>query len=440
MSVAQTSDDCGAEIRWGVLTGGAFLALFLGWAGMTPLDSAAYAPGQVMVSGHRQTVQYKETGLISAIRVREGQFVHAGDVLLEVGGGEIQAEERALASQVITLKAQKARLEAEQLGLSAITWPTDLTAAAAEDQDEAQKAMAVQTAQFHARRSSLLSQKAVVIKKVAELRQQIEGYQRQIEASETQHQLIGEELQGVQSLAAKGYAPQSRVRGLQRDQAGLSGQHGQYQASVAQSEQEADEARLQAVQLDKQHAEDVATQLRDTEFQLGDLAPKWGAAREQVQRQQIRAPISGAVLGLKVMTIGAVVGPGDRLLDIVPDKAALVVEAHLAPKDADDVRVGSSVEVKFPSIHDRQLRNVRATLSKLSPDALVDERPGASYFLAEATLTPASMAALDHAERGQFTLKAGLPAQVLIPLRKRTALQYIMDPITDAVWRAFRER
>lgn len=439
-AIRRASDDCASEIRWGVISGGAFLALLFGWGVATPLDSAAHASGQITVSGHRQSVQYKEIGLVSAIRVREGQHVRAGDVLLEVSGGEIRAQERALAGQVMTLQAQKARLEAEQLNQPAILWPAELIHPSAEDAEQAAKAMAVQSAEFATRRASLGSQKAVVLKKVGELGEQIEGYQRQIEAGDTKGRLIGEELQGVQSLAAEGYAPQSRVRNLQRDQAEIAGQRGQYRAAIAQSEQMKDEARLQVVQLEKQRAEEIVSQLKETQFQLGDLEPKWFAAREQVRRQQIRAPISGAVIGLKVTTIGGVIAPGDKLMDIVPDKAALVVEAKLAPADADDIRTGATVEVKIPAIHDRQLRTTRAVLTKLSPDAVVDDRTGASYFLAEATLTPQSMAALSKAEQGQFELKPGLPAEVLIPRRKRTALQYLMDPITDAVWRAFRER
>jgi HlyD family secretion protein len=135
-----------------------------------------------------------------------------------------------------------------------------------------------------------------------------------------------------------------------------------------------------------------------------------------------------------------VIAPGDRLMDVVPDRAKLVVEAHVAAKDADEVHVGKSVDVKFPSIHDRHLRAMKATLTKLSPDAFVDEKTGAPYFLAEASLTPESLKALQTADQGAFELKPGLPAQIMIPLRKRTMLQYLMDPITESLWKSFRER
>jgi len=439
-ALPEVSDSGRLEMGWGALSAGAFFVLFLGWAAVTPLDAAAYAQGQVTVSGHHQSVQYRESGIVSAIHVREGQLVKAGDVLIELNGGEIRAQERALTAQAIGLRAQKARLQAEQLNQRTIVWPASLLFAAPEDRPDAEKAMAVQEAQFKTRSLVLQTQKSVLRKRGAEYAQQIEGIHRQLEASDVQHQLLGDELKGVQSLAAEGYAPQSRVRDLERSQAGLIGQKGQYVASIAQAKDQVSETELQIVQVDKQRADEVATQLRDIDFQLNDLEPKLIAAREQAARQTIRAPADGAVLGLKVTTIGGVISPGDRLMDIVPDKAKLVVEAHVAPKDADDIRVGKPVEIKFPSIHDRHLRATKAILTKLSPDAFVDEKTGASFFLAEASLTPESVKALATADQGAFELKPGLPAQILIPLRKRTVLQYLMDPITDSLWRSFRER
>lgn len=434
------SDDGRFEIGLGLGGAGAFFVLFLGWAALTPLDAATQAQGDVIVSGHRQSVQNREGGIISAIHVQDGQSVKAGDVLFELNGGEIRAQERALSGQYLGLQAQKARLLAEQSGQRVISWPTALLSPAPDDRDAAVKAMAVQQAQFETRRVVTETQKSVLRKKASEFSQQIEGVQRQIEASETQRKLLEDELRGVQSLAAEGYAPQSRVRSLQRDQAALMGQRGQFTAEVAQANDQSAEARLQIVQVDKQRAEEIATQLRDVQFQLGDIEPKLAAARDLAARQKIRAPTDGVVMGLRVTTIGGVIAPGERLLDVVPAKADLVVEARVAPKDADDIRVGDSVEVKFPSIHDRRLRTLKARLTKLSADALTDEKTGAPYFQLEATLSPEAVRSLEKADRGQFDLKPGLPAQLSITLRKRTVLQYLIDPISDSLGRSFRER
>lgn len=433
-------DDGRKEVLLGSAVVFAFFVLFLGWAAVARLDAAAYAEGEVAVAGHRQSVQQKEGGIVSALHVKEGQKVAAGDVLIELAGVDARAQASALTAQVLGLQAQRARLQAEQFGQSAITWPATFTTLTGEDRVQAEAAMRVQETQFRARAAALASQKSVLRQKSAELSQQVQGFTRQIEASDEQQRLIGEELQGVRSLAAEGYAPQTRVRSLQRTQAELGGQRGQYAASIAQAHEQSGEAQLQILQVDRQRSEEVASQLRDVEFQLNDAVPKLSAARDQLARQQIRAPATGAVVGLSVFTVGAVIAPGQKLLDVVPDNSGLVIEARLAPAAADDVRVGHEVEVKFPSLHDRTLPVLQGRLTKLSADSFIDEKTGARYFQAEAVVSADTLARLKVAENGSFELKPGLPAQVMIPLHKRTALQYLTQPLTEAMWRSFREK
>jgi HlyD family secretion protein len=437
---AVTNDDGRLEMWIGCAIAAAFFVLFLGWAAFARLDAAAYAAGEVTVAGHRQSVQHKEGGIVSALNVKEGQRVKEGDVLIQLAGVDSQAQASALTAQVLGLQAQRARLQAEQFGQPTITWPANFATLSGDDRIQAEGAMKVQEEQFRTRSAALMAQKTVLRQKSAELAQQINGFKRQIEASDEQRRLLREELQGVQSLAAQGYAPLTRVRALQRSQAELGGQRGQYAASIAQANEQSGESRLQILQLERQRAEEVASQSRDVEFQLNDAIPKLSAARDQLAREQVRASASGTVVGLSVFTVGGVIAPGQKLMDIVPDKAALVIEARLAPSDADDVRVGREVEVKFPSLRDRTVPVLLGVLTKLSADSFVDDKTGVRYFQAEATVPPATLDRLKLAESGAFDLKPGLPAQVMIPLHKRTALQYLTQPLTEAMWRSFREK
>jgi len=432
-------DDPRGEIRFGAIVAGVFFVVLLGWAAFARLDAAAYASGQVSVEGHRQSVQHKDGGIVSAINVKEGQTVKAGDVLVELNGAEAKAQEASLASQVLGLEAQRARLQAEQLGASTITWPKDFGALTGDDLTEAQRAMKVQDVQFHARAASLGAQEAVLRQRSAELGQQAEGYQRQIQAADRQQKLLGDELAGTQALADKGYAPLNRVRALQRAQAELGGARGQYAAQVAQSQQQAGEAQMQMLQLDRQRGEEIAGQLRDIDFQLNDLTPKLNAARDQLARIQVRAPATGAVVGLSVFTVGGVVTPGQKLMDIVPDNVGMVIEARISPNDADDLHIGQATEVKFTSIRDRGLPILQGRLSKLSADSFTDDRTGARFYTAEVIVPPDQMAALQQVKGPGFALRAGMPVQVLVPLRKRTALQYLFEPLTDAIWSSFHE-
>jgi HlyD family secretion protein len=437
---AEAHDDGRREIFAGWIIAGAFFIAFLGWAAFARLDQAAYAQGEVTVEGHRQSVQHKEGGIVSALYVKEGQKVQEGDVLVALAGTDTKAQEAALAAQVYGLKAEQARLRAEQFGAATITWPEEFVTLKGDDRGAAESARKVQQTQFETRAAALAAQKRVLVQKAGELKEQAQGYQRQIEATDEQKRLIGEELQGVKELAAQGFAPQTRVRALQRNQAELGGSRGQYAAGVAQANQQVGETQLQALQLDKQHADDVATRLRDVSFQLNDAEPKLRAAQDALSRDQVRSPASGAVVGLSVFTVGGVIAPGQKLMDIVPTNAGLVIEARVNPQDADDIHVGQEVEVKFPSLHDRSLPVLKGTLTKLSADSFADEKTGQRYFTAEATVPEATLERLKLAENGQFRLKPGLPAQVLIPLRKRTALQYMTQPLTEAIWRSFREK
>ena len=188
-------------------------------------------------------MQHKEGGIISALEVKEGQKVQNGQVLIRLARADAQAQEAALAAQVYGLKAQQARLRAEQFGAAQVAWPAEFAGLKGDDLAAAQNAMQVQQTQFETRKAALVAQKNVLRQKAAELGQQVKGLQRQVEASDEQNRLIGEELEGVRSLAAQGFAPQTRVRALQRTQAELSGQRGQYAAGIAEAKEQTGETQ-----------------------------------------------------------------------------------------------------------------------------------------------------------------------------------------------------
>jgi len=436
---AAAEDDPHVEIWFGGAIILAFFVVFLGWAALTPLDAAAYASGQVAVAGHRQEVQHREGGVVRRIDVREGQYVRAGDILVELVGADVAAAEQSLVSQVVGLQAQRARLQAEAAGVPAIQWPGELTGLTGVARLQADKAMAVQQAEFHSRGDDLASHKAVLRQRMGELDEQVDGYRRQLAAALEQQRLIVEELTDVKSLADQGYAPMSQVRALQRSQADLEGRRGELTAQIAQARQQSGEMRLQILQLVADQNQEISKDLRDVEFQLNDLTPRLAAARDQMARTLVRAPTSGTVVGLTVFTVGGVVAPGQRLLDVVPDRTQLVIQAQIAPGNIDGLHVGQTTEVRLGE-RDRALPILRGTLTTLSADSLVNERTGARYFTAEVTIPPSQLAILKAARVADFEIRPGLPAQVIIPTAKRTALQYILEPLTKTLWRSFRER
>jgi HlyD family secretion protein len=433
-------DDPRRDIWVGAAVFAAFVIAFVGWGSLVRLDAAAVAQGEVSVAGHRQTVQNKEGGVISAIHVKEAQRVKAGDVLIELAAADARANERSIASDVIGLEAQRARLEAEQVGAPAIQWPAEFAQAQPEDAALVRRAQTVQLGQFKAHAAAIATQKNVLSQKSGELGEVVRGYQSQIASADRQQQLLGQEVQGMQSLADRGYAPLNRVRDLQRTQAEINGQRGQYEASVAQSHMQARETQLTILQVEKDDGDKIAEQLRDTQASLDAALPKLAAAKDEVARAEIRAPAAGTVVGLTVFTVGGVIAPGQRLMDIVPDRAPLMIEARVSPNDAQDMHAGQAVEVRFPSLHDRSLPILEGRVMSVSADSLVDERTGQRYFTAQVSVPESQLEALEKQRGATVALRPGLPAQVVAPVRKRTALQYLLEPFGDAFWRSFRER
>lgn len=422
--------------------GGAIVALFflglLGWAAQTPLDAGAYAQGVIAVSGNRQAVQHRDGGIVTALHVAEGQTVTKGQALLKISASELVATERGLTGEIIALLAQRARLVAEQNRLSSVGEPAEFAAFAPEDRALAAEALRGQRLLFEARRNSLQTQRGVLGQRMRQHSEQINGYAYQMQSNKEQQRLIGEELDGLRQLLPKGFVSINRVRGMERTAAELDGAYGSYRADIARSSEAIGEARMQVVALDKQMMEEVAAQMREGQIRLDELQPKLVSVREQLARSTVRAPASGRVVGLKIFTVGGVVGAGETVMEIVPQDRALVVEAKASPTDADDLRPGMDTQVRFTALQERNLPILMGRISKISADSFEDERTGMRFFKIELLVPPSELAKLRQV-REDGGLRAGLPVDVMIPLRKRTALSYLIEPLTQTLWMAGRE-
>lgn len=433
------SDDPTGEVRAGLLIAAAFFVLFLGWATFARLDAAAFAAGRTIVAGQRQTVQHRDGGIVGAILVQEGRKVRRGDVLIRLAAPAVVAQERGLASQAIWLIAQRARLRAEQAGERIIAWPPEYASLTAADRVDAAAAMRSQQAQLRTRSALVATQTGVARHEGDQAGQQASGYRQQVAAIDEQGRLIADELDSLRIVAEKGFVSKTRIRALERAKADLIGQHGRLLAAQASSTSMIGESRLKALEAGQALQEKVASERREVETLLAVALPKWSAARDELARTEIRAPVSGTIVGLSIFTVGGVVAAGQKLMDIVPDHSGLVVEARFAPGDVDDLAIGQEAETRFAGLPDRSLPIIRGRLSRLSADSFVDDRSGVSYFVGEVTIGADQVALIQHHRGAGFVLKPGMPVEVLVPLRRRTALNYLVDPLVDAAWRSFRE-
>jgi HlyD family secretion protein len=427
------------EIVGGLVVVALFLLVFVGWGLIAELDAAVYAPGAVTVFGNRQSVQHRDGGIVSELDVREGDRVQNGQVLLRLSGDELRAQERATADQVFALDALQARLLAEMEGRGAITPPDDFRGLTGDDQVAAASAMQIQQHEFASRAAELATQKAVLGQREKQLAEEIAGYREQLSSARRQQSLVQQEQDSLKDLFDRGLVPMTRERSLQRDAAQLAGSAGEYSANIARTEQQIGEARLQIVDLDRQRIADDSKDYREDDMALSQARPKLAALREQLDRLTVRAPATGRVVGLSIFTIGGVVSGGQKLMDIVPEDEPLVIEARVRPADADDLKIGQSTEIRIPAFRDRRMPLLTGQVRRISADALTDEKSGAAYFRIEVAVPPSQLAIIRQFRGAEAGLRPGLPVEVVVPLRKRTALDYLLDPIREMFWKSFRQ-
>ena len=437
--MSPTRDSLMPELRVGGVVAGAFFLGFMGWASFIPLDAAATAEGIVAVAGNRQAVQHRDGGIVTELNVQEGQMVMEGDLLLQISASELVAQERGLSGEVISLQAQRARLLAERAGAARLVRPVELTNLSEGDKALADEAMASQQMLFDTRRSSRINERNVLEQRIRQHDEQISGISHQQVSNELQKQLMSEELQGLQKLVPSGYVAVNRVRAMEREVADLDGRDGSLRSDAARLTEAIGEARLGIISIDRRTQEEIATELRDLQVRLDEVMPRLNSTRQQIARATVRAPATGQVVALKVFTEGGVVIAGDTLMEIVPSDRSLVIEAKAAPTDADDLTIGMITQIRFPALQEKDLPIIEGQISKISADSFEDQRTGTHYFEIEVMVPLESLDKLKEF-RADGGIRAGLPAQVVVPLRKRTALGYLLEPLSSTFWKVGREQ
>lgn len=433
------SDNPRRDIRFGTGVAVLFFVVLLGWAAFAPLDAGIYAPGSVAVSGNRQAVQSRDGGIVGSIAVREGDSVKSGDLLVSLSAPDLKSNERALTSEYFSLLAQRARLLAERSGGSRLVPPPEFNNLGGDDLRLAEEALRFQQLQMRARTGSQSAQNSVLSQRSRQLGAQQSGYVEQRASVVEQRRILQEELDGMRQLEERGFASKNRIRALERTVEELRGREAALSAEIARAGEGMGETSMQSLSLKRTTIEEAAAELRDTQTRLSDVLPRLVAVRERLRNSELRAPTSGRVVGLSVFTVGGVVAPGQTLMEIVPDSKALVIQAQVNPSDADDVYRGQKAQLRFTSVSDRSLPTLEGTVRTISADRLTDEKTGVSYYAAEIEVAPDQLDRV-RASLGQGELRPGLPVETVMTARKRTALQYILEPLTVHFWRSLREQ
>jgi HlyD family secretion protein len=420
------------------LVAGSVLVLLLcggvgGWAATTRLAGAVIASGSVVVDSHIKKVQHPTGGVVGEVRVRDGDHVKAGDIVVRLDDTITRANLAIVSSSLDELMARRARLESERDQSETVTFPAALTARASDPQ--VGRVLSGERNLFELRRSARLGQKAQLEQRVVQLQQQIEGFNAQVAAKAREIELVNKELDGLRTLWDQHLTPINKLTALEREAARLEGERGQLIAAVAQAKDKITETQLQTIQIDQDLASDVAKELRETDTKIAEYIERKVTAEDQLKRIDIRAPQDGTVFQSSVHTVGGVIAPGDQIMLIVPAADTLTVEAKITPQDIDQVRSGQRALLRFTAFNQRTTPELNGVVNQIAADTTTDQRTGQTYYLTRIAIPPEELARL-----GDAKLIPGMPAEVFIQTGEREVLSYLVKPLRDQLARAFKEK
>jgi HlyD family secretion protein len=421
------------ELRTGLLI--LLLAILLGggWLAFVPLAGAVVVPGNLVVQSNVKTIQHPTGGVVAEIKVADGARVAAGDLLLRLDATQAQASLQTVSKQLDESRARIARLTAERDGLSQPEFPSALMARSVED--SVRSVVASEVSLFKARSDGRKSQKELLQSKIAQLSQETSGLEAQVDSKAKQLELIADELVGVKDLYDKRLVPLMRLTTLQRESARIEGERGQLIFSIAETKSKVGEAQLQIARLNQDFRTDVVKELGETQGKEAELVERGVAARDVLDRVEMRAPTSGVIHQLSAHTIGGVIRPGEAIMEIVPDTDDLLVEARLQPQDIDHVRPGQKAFVRFSAFNQRVTPQLTGTVSLVSADTSHDQQTNTHYFTVRIVLPDDERRRL-----GGLQLVPGMPAEVFMQTGSRTMMNYLLKPITEQMNRAFVEQ
>ena len=423
-------DGMQARIKLGVWV----IALIFGgmglWSVTFSIDGAVVATGVVQVEAARKKVQHLEGGIVKEVRVRDGDAVAEGDVLIRLDDTSTGANLRLVQGQSAELAVRRYRLLAERDGAAEFMLPE---AAAARSDRAFVDIVSGQRALFDARRSSRLLEVDLLRKQQLQLRAQIDGFQKQEASKVKQINFFDDELEGLRTLFAQGLTPKSRLLGLEREAERGRGELAALAASISGAETKLQEIELAIHKITQTFHEKVTEELRTVEAELNTFSEKLVSVEDQTQRTEIRAPRRGRVLNLAVHNAGSVIRPGETIMEIVPEDDTLVIGARVAPQDIDKVAARAPAIVRFSAFNQRTTPELFGEVQRVSAD-LVSDAAGQAGYQAIIEVPPREAGRLQG-----LVLVPGMPAEVFIRTGARTPLGYLLKPLTDTFTRALRE-
>ncbi len=399
---------------------------FLLWASLAPLDKGVPMPGFVAAEGNRKTVQHQTGGTIADILVKDGDTVKKGQVLVRMNSVQASSQIETTRAQYITARLTEARLVAERDGKKALEFPAALDAL--KNDPRVVGGFALQNQLFSSRHASLESELGAYDENIAGLKSQMKGVEESRDAKKAQIGFLKEQLENTRDLAREGYVARSRLLDLERTYAQLNGAVSEDVGNLGRSQRQVLEISLRRMQRTQDFQKDVRGMLSDTQREAEALASRLEGLEYDLHNTEVRAPVDGVVVGLAVFTRGGVVGPGAKMMDIVPSDDPLIVEGQLPVNLIDRVHNGLPVELVFSAFNTNKTPHIPGVVSNVSADRTVDERTGVPYYKVRARVSQEGAKLIAHKK---LDIQPGMPVEMFVKTGERTLMSYLLKPVFD---------
>lgn len=428
----KASSNTGRAARIGLWTLALGFGGFLLWAALAPLDEGVPSHGMVTIDTKSKPVQHLSGGIVKQVLVREGDMVKEGQTLIELDEAVARANYEAVRQRYLGLRAMQGRLVAEQTGAGKVDFHPDLKEAASDPLIRSQ--MLNQEQLFQSRRSALRADLQVIEEGVQGQQALLQAYEGMAASRRGQLALLQDELKHTRELVKEGYTPRNRQLELERAQAENQTAIIETQGNIMRARHSIAEFRQRAMARQQEYRKEVETQLADVAREVQSDAEKLVAVTADLERTEIKSPTAGQVVALAIQAPGSVVQPGQKLMDIVPQGEALVLETRIEPHLIDKVHAGLLTDVRFTAFSHSPQLVVEGQLISISGDLLHDQYSGVSYYLARVAVTPEGMKVL-----GKRRMQPGMPAEVIIKTGERSLLTYLLNPLTKRLAASMKE-
>lgn len=400
---------------------------FLAWAAWAPLDEGVPAPGAIVIESQRKPVQHLTGGIVRQVHVAEAQAVKAGDVLIELDDARLRAEQQAVKGQYYGALALQARLDAERLGRKEVQFPAVLLDAVKSDESAASR-IVLQEQLFLSRRDALQSELRALDDAIAGLESQRHGLEARLSGRRQQLELVRQQLVGSRGLAAEGYLPRNRLLEEERLAVDLESQIADLIAGLASNQNSVAEMRSRRLARINDFRQRVDAELADVSRDIPAYAERLTAVSLDLDRARLLAPVDGFVVGLQVQSVGAVVAPGAKIMDIVPANEKTMLDVQIPPHLVDSVRPGLIADIRLHAFHDAPQFVIEGRLLSISADRLTDPVSHQPFFLGRIEVLPETLKHLEGRE-----LVPGMSAEVVIKTGERSLLTYLLQPLLRRV-------